>query len=218
MASPRPRRSDWSTAIRRGFLDPTTLSPTISRRAQDANQRSPYIQQYNIGVQYELMPDVVLDVAYVGNQGTKLNGFRNLNQRAVITNADGSQSRRQTYPAFGDIQWMENRVSSSYNSLQLRLEKRFTNGLTGNVSYTLGEALSGAPDHISTSGGGAGIDTGVFREPQDGNNLRAGAWAGEFDVRHRFVASYIWELPSAAGGIGATAGIGRWISRSVDGR
>jgi hypothetical protein len=183
-----------------GLLDPTTLSPTISRRAQDANQRTPYIQQYNIGVQYELMSDVVLDVAYVGNKGTKLNGFRNLNQRAVITNADGSQSAGdKPYPAFGDIQWMENRVSSTYKSLQLRLEKRFTNGLTGNVSYTLGEALSGAPDHISTSGGGAGIDTGVFREPQDGNNLRAEYGPTEFDVRHRFVASYIWELPFGRG-------------------
>ncbi len=63
------------------------------------------------------------------------------------------------------------------------------------MSYTLGEALSGAPDHISTSGGGAGIDTGVFREPQDGNNLRAEIGPSEFDVRHRFVASYVWELP-----------------------
>ena len=183
-----------------GLLDPTTLSPTISRRAQDANQRTPYIQQYNIGVQYELMSDIVLDVAYVGNKGTKLNGFRNLNQRAVITNADGSQSAgARPYPAFGDIQWMENRVSASYNSLQLRLEKRFTGGMTGNVSYTLGEALSGAPDHISTSGGGAGIDTGVFREPQDGNNLAAEYGPTEFDIRHRFVASYIWELPFGRG-------------------
>src|SRR5262245_18339202 len=102
-----------------GLLDPTTLAPTISRRAQDANQRTPYIQQYNIGVQYELMSDIVLDVAYVGNKGTKLNGFRNLNQRAVVTNADGSQSAgARPYPAFGDIQWMENRVSSTYDSLQ----------------------------------------------------------------------------------------------------
>jgi len=183
-----------------GLLDPTTLAPTISRRAQDASQRTPYIQQYNIGVQYELRSDMVLDVAYVGNKGTKLNGFRNLNQRAVITNPDGSQAAgNRPYPAFGDIQWMENRVSSTYKSLQLRLEKRFTNGLTGNVSYTLGEALSGAPDHISTSGGGAGIDTGVFREPQDGNNLRAEYGPTEFDIRHRFVASYIWELPFGRG-------------------
>jgi hypothetical protein len=183
-----------------GLLDPTTLAPTISRRAQDAHQRTPYIQQYNIGVQYELMSDVVVDVAYVGNKGTKLNGFRNLNQRAVVTNADGSQSAgARPYPAFGDIQWMENRVSSNYNSLQLRLEKRFTQGLSANVSYTLAEALSGAPDHISTSGGGAGVDTGVFREPQDGNNLRAEYGPTEFDVRHRFVASYIWELPFGRG-------------------
>jgi TonB dependent receptor len=183
-----------------GLLDPTTLAPTIGRRAQDPHQRTPYIQQYNIGVQYELMPDVVLDVAYVGNKGTNLNGFRNLNQRAVITNPDGSQSAgARPYPAFGDIQWMENRVNSTYNSLQLRLEKRFSRGLTGTVSYTLGEALSGAPDHISTSGGGAGIDTGVFREPQDSNNLRAEIGPTEFDVRHRFVASYVWELPWGRG-------------------
>jgi hypothetical protein len=183
-----------------GLLDPTSLSSTVLRRAQDPNQRTPYIQQFNVGVQYELWPDVVLDVAYVGNKGTKLNGFRNLNQRAVITNANGSQAAgARPYPAFGDIQWMENRVSSNYNSLQLRLEKRFSQGLSGMVSYTLGEAITDAPDHISTSGGGAGIDTGVFREPQDGNNLRAERGPAEFDVRHRLVASYIWELPFGRG-------------------
>jgi hypothetical protein len=90
---------------------------------------------------------------------------------------------------------MENRVSSTYKSLQMRLEKRFSKGLTGMVSYTWGEALTGAPDHISTSGGGAGVDTGVFREPQDGNNLNAEWGPSEFDVTHRLVASYVWELP-----------------------
>jgi len=179
-----------------GLLDPNALTPTVARRAQDPNQRTPYIQQYNFGIQYELMSDVVLDVAYVGNKGTKLNGFRNLNQRAVITNPDGSQSAgARPYPALGDIQWMENRVSSTYNSLQARLEKRFSHGLSGMVSYTLGQALTGAVDHISTSGGGAGFDTGVFREPQDAYNLAAERGPSEFDVRHRLVVNYIWEMP-----------------------
>jgi hypothetical protein len=183
-----------------GLLDPTSLAPTVLRRAQDPHQRTPYIQQYNIGVQYELWPDVVLDVAYVGNKGTKLNGFRNLNQRAVIINPDGSQTAgARPHPAFGDIQWMENRVNSNYNSFQLRLEQRFSKGLSGMISYTLGEAITDAPDHISTSGGGAGVDTGVFREPQDGNNLRAERGPAEFDIRHRVVASYIWELPFGRG-------------------
>ena len=195
-----------------GLLDPNALSPTVMRRGQDPNQRTPYIQQFNIGVQYELMPDIVLDVAYVGNKGTKLNGFRNLNQRAVITNPDGSQSAgARPYPALGDIQWMENRVSSTYNSLQMRLEKRFSQGLSGMVSYTLGEALTGAVDHISTSGGGAGIDTGVFREPQDAYNLDAERGPSEFDIRHRFVASYVWELPFGNG-----RRFGKDWSRAID--
>ena len=183
-----------------GLLDPNSLAPTISRRAQDANQRTPYIQQYNVGVQYELAKDLVFDAAYVGNKGTKLNGFRNLNQRAVITNANGSQSAgARPYPAFGDIQWMENRVLSSYNSMQLRLEKRFSRGLSGLLSYTWGKALTEAPDHISTSGVGPGFDTGTFREPQNGNNLKAERGLSEFDVKHRFVASYIYELPFGKG-------------------
>jgi hypothetical protein len=183
-----------------GLLDPNTLSPTVLRRAQDSFQRSPYVQQYNFGIQYELVKDLLLDVAYVGNKGTKLNGFRNLNQRAVIVNANGSHSAgARPFPAFGDIQWMENRVNSSYHSLQVRLEKRFSSGLTGLVSYTWGKALTGAPDHISTSSAGAGIDTGTFREPQDGNNLRAERGLAEFDIKHRFVASYIYELPFGRG-------------------
>jgi hypothetical protein len=183
-----------------GLLDPTSLSTTVLRRAQDPNQRTPYIQQYNVGVQYELMTDVLLDVAYVGNRGTGLPGFRNLNQRAVIQNPDGSQSAgARPYPDFGDIQWMENRVKSDYNSLQARLEKRFTEGLTALVSYTWGSAITDAPDHISTSGGGAGVDTGTFREPQDSYNLAAERGPAEFDIEHRFVASYVWELPFGRG-------------------
>jgi hypothetical protein len=183
-----------------GLLDPNSLAPTISRRAQDAFQRTPYIQQYNFGIQYEILPDLLLDVAYVGNKGTKLNGFRNLNQRAVLTNANGSQSAgARPYPAFGDIQWMENRVGSTYNSLQARLEKRFSHGITGIASYTWGKALTGSPDHISTSGGGPGFDTGTFREPQDGLNVAADRGLAEFDVKQRFVASYVWELPFGRG-------------------
>jgi hypothetical protein len=183
-----------------GLLDPSSLAPTVMRRSQDPDQVTPAVHQYNLGVQYELAADAVLDVAYVGNLGRHLPGFRNLNQRAVIQNADGSQSAgNRPYPAFGDIQWMENRVSSDYNSLQVSLEKRLSRGLTGQVSYTWGKALTDAPDHISTSGGGAGIDTGTFREPQDSFNLGAERGPAEFDIEHRFVASYIWELPFGHG-------------------
>jgi hypothetical protein len=183
-----------------GLLDPNTLAQTVGRRGQDPNQRTPTIHQYNLGVQYEVMPDLLLDVAYVGNKGRHLPGFRNLNQREVIQNPNGTQSAgARPYPAFGDIQWMENRVSSDYKSLQVSAEKRLRRGFTALVSYTLGEAITDAPDHISTSGGGAGIDTGTFREPQNGFDLAAERGPAEFDIRHRFVASYVWELPFGRG-------------------
>jgi hypothetical protein len=183
-----------------GLLDATTLPPTITRRAQDPSQQTATIHQYNLGVQHELTPDLMIDVAYVGNAGRNLPGFRNLNQRAVIQSANGSQTAgARPYPAFGDIQWMENRVASDYNSLQVSAEKRMSRGVTGLVSYTWGRALTDAPDHISTSGGGAGIDTGTFREPQDSYNLKADRGPAEFDITHRFVASYVWELPFGHG-------------------
>src|SRR5436309_15486876 len=90
---------------------------------------------------------------------------------------------------------MENRVLSNYNSLQVGLEKRFARGLSGLVGYTWGKALSESPDHISTSGGGAGLDTGVFKSPQATNNREAERGLSEFDVKQRILASYVRELP-----------------------
>ena len=75
------------------------------------------------------------------------------------------------------------------------MEKRFSAGLSGLASYTWGKALSEGADHLSTSPAGPGIDLGVFSVPQDPNNLRAERGPAEFDVAHRLVVSYIYELP-----------------------
>src|SRR2546427_8073520 len=51
-----------------GLLDPNNLSPFVYRRGQPSDQRSPYVQQFNFGIQRELAPDLLLDIAYVGNK------------------------------------------------------------------------------------------------------------------------------------------------------
>ena len=201
-----------------GLLDVNRLAPTVGRRAQDMNQRTPYIQQWNLGFEREILRDLVLDVAYVGNKGTQLPGFRNINQRVVVIGSTGAATAgARPYPQFGDIQYLENRVSSDYHALQVRLEKRYADGLTFLASYTWGKALTGAPDHLSTSGAGAGVDVGTFREPQNPNNLAAERGLAEFDIKHRGVLSYIWEIPfgrdrrfgSDAGGL-VDAVLGGW--------
>ena len=134
------------------------------------------------------------------------------NQRAVINNPNGSQAAgARPYPGFGDIQWMENRVLSSYNSLQTRFEKRFSAGLSALVSYTLGKALTESPDHISTSGGGPGWTPEPSASRRTANNLKADRGLAEFDVKQRFVVSYIYELP-----FGRDAQVGQQLERATE--
>src|SRR6516164_2051201 len=194
--------SDWQLSIPKlGTVSATTipfvvLTSNEERRIGDPNQRSPYVQQFNFGFQRELTQNLLLDAAYVGNKGTKLPGLRNINSPAVVANANGTDSAGvRPYPGFGDIQWMENRVSSDYHSLQLGLEKRFSAGLSGLVSYTWSKTLTGAADQLSTSLDGPGIDIGVYSVPQNPNNLRAERGPAEFDIAQRLAVSYVYELP-----------------------
>ncbi|MBM3811862.1 MAG: TonB-dependent receptor [Acidimicrobiia bacterium] len=192
------------TGIPAGFVDPRRVNvATLSQKAQDPFQRTTYVQQWNFGIQQELATDLLLDVAYVGNRGLKLAAFRNLNQRAVNFNAAGVPSAgAQPLAGFnilGDVQYLENLGISNYHSFQTRLEKRFSRGLSGLVSYTWGKALTNSVDHLSTSGAGNGVDVGVFREPQNGLDRRSEYGLAEFDVKHRFVASAVWLLPYGKG-------------------
>jgi len=194
--------SDWQLSIPKlGTVKAKTISFVVltsneERRIGDPNQRSPYVQQLNFGIQRELTPNLLLDVAYVGNKGTKFPGLRNINAATVIENANGTQSAGpRPYARFGDIQWMENRVLSNYHSLQIGLEKRFSSGLSALGSYTWGKALTEGADHLSTSFGGPGVDIGVFSVPQNPNDLKAERGPAEFDLKHRLAVSYVYELP-----------------------
>jgi hypothetical protein len=204
------------TGIPPGFVDPgRVVVANLSRKGQDAGQRTTYVQQWNFGIQRELLSDVVLDVSYVGNGGRKLAAFRNLNQRAVQFNpANGAPvaGPRPLAPGVnGDVQFLENLGTSNYHSLQTRLERRFSRGLSALVSYTWGKALTNSVDHLSTSGAGNGVDVGVFREPQNGLDRRSEYGLAEFDVTHRFVASAVWQIPfRAAGSKAARAMFANW--------
>ena len=217
---PRRRRSGWSTAIhrvcsiRRRCLRPSAAGrrTPISARPTSSNTTSAFST--------ELMPDVVLDVAYVGNKGTKLNGFRNLNQRAVITNADGSQSAgARPYPAFGDIQWMENRV---------RLQLQLAAAAAGETVHPRADrehqlharrgAERRARSHLDERRRRGHRHRRVPRAPgrqQPSRRVRA--------LRVRRAASVRGQLhlgtavrPRPA--LGQRLGTARWISRSADGR
>ncbi len=197
-----------------GFTDISRVNPAnVAGKAQDPNQRTTYVQQWNFSIQREIATDLLFDVAYVGNKGTKLAAFRNPNQRTVVFSGAGVPSAGAR-PLAGlginaDIQLLENLGISNYHSFQTRLEKRFSKGLSALVSYTWGKALTNAVDHLSTSGAGNGVDVGVSREAQNGYDRRSEYGLAEFDVKQRFVASAVWQIPYGKGRpFGSSAGRG----------
>ncbi len=157
-----------------------TLSPTGVQR----NLQTSYLQNFSLGIQREIFKDTVVEVAYVGNKGTNLIRNRNINQAVLGT---GSIASRRPFAGFGNIAYRESSASSTYHSLQARAEKRFAQGFTFLASYTFSKAIddsSGVPGSTANS-----------NSPQNSFNLRAERGLSEFDVRHRFVASFVYELP-----------------------
>ena len=184
-----------------GFVDLSKVNlTTVSRKAQDPFQRSPYTQQFNFSIQQELLQDLLFEVGYVGNRGVHLPAFSNLNQFNFTFNPTTGAPVVGARPLAplgynGDIQYLEDIAGSNYHSLQARLEKRFSYGISGLMSYTYGKALTNSPDHLSTSAVGNGVDVGVQKEPQNRYDRKSEYGLAEFDIKQRFVTSAVWQIP-----------------------
>lgn len=157
---------------------------TTSPRGVPGNLSTSYLQQFSLGVQREVFRNLLFEVAYVGSKGTKLIRTRNVNQPLP---GPGSIASRRPYTAFGNIDFRDSSGNSSFNSLQMRAERRFSK-LTFLASYTFSKSIDDASAAVGS--------TGSTNSPQDSRNLRAERGLSDFDVRHRFVVSYIYEIPN----------------------
>ena len=171
----------------------------------DPNLRTPYNQQWHLGLQYQLPADTVLEVSYAGSRGLKLFAFYNGNQAVPTADQTAPLAPRRPVhtcnttllpgcdPSVFDttINTFRSNAFSNYHSLQARLEKRLTHGLSFQFSYTYSHAL----DNASSANLGS-FATGDFRD-QRFPKLEYGN--ADFDVRHRLVVSYSYELPFGKG-------------------
>ena len=154
---------------------------------------TPYMQQWHVTVQRELPADSVLEVGYVGSKGTKLFTFFNGNQAAPSADPTSPTAPRRPVPAIDSgIDWFRSSGSSNYNSLQARYEKRFTHGLQFQLAYTYAHSIDTA-SNANLGPTQNNSDFRYFRDPQ------AERGNSDFDVRHRFTASYLYELPIGHG-------------------
>jgi hypothetical protein len=153
--------------------------------------RTAYMQHWNLNVQQQVGDNSVLEIAYVGSKGTKLLTARDINQPQPSALPPGLPFVPRPDFRFDDINLLESRANSNYNSLQARFQQRFSRGLTSLVSYTWSKSIDDASNFFSSAG-----DPNF---PQNSYDTRAERGRSNFDVRHRLSVSYSYDLPFGKG-------------------
>lgn len=179
--------------LRDGFPANSLTDPNVPTLfSVDPNLRTPYVLQWHYTLQYQLKRDTILEAAYVGSKGTKLYTFFNVNQANPSTDPASPYAPRRTFPLVDTaINYFNSAGNSEYNALQSRLQHRFSRDFSVLVSYTWSHALGNASNANLGAQNNDGFRWYTHPEWEHGNL--------DFDVRHRFVASYLWELPFGKG-------------------
>ena len=151
----------------------------------DQNLVTPYYMQESFGVQYQLAKDVALEASYVGTLGRKLIGIENRNTFDGRLSGAGSGTRPNIL--FGSDNARGNYYGSNYSALDITLRKRFSHGLNLNANYTYAKSLDELSDFSRTKNAALAAT--------DGQNLKADYGPADFDLRHRIVVSFNYDLP-----------------------
>lgn len=149
-----------------------TLGPTYTKLRMGNDQH------WNLGVQQELRPNMVIEVDYVGNKGTNLSGVAALNNPPA---GAGAVNSRRPYPQFGPISYFTQDVTSIYHAFQAKLERRLSAGYWYLVSYTFSKSIS------------------KQNAPVTGGNFAYERALTGFDIPHNLAASWGYELPLGRG-------------------
>ncbi len=211
---------------------PTTIAPTLNfGLMQQLNQgpvllappglvafdlegKVPTTYAYNLGIQYKLPLDSVLDISYVGTSAQHQLQRRNINAPAygaafAAANQDPTLATSATpgatalpvdflrpYQGFGNISYIEPAVSSNYHSLQTSINRRYSKGLLIGVNYTWSKVLGTQTNDLPSING--------FGSPHILDNRRANYGPLDFDRTHNFNVNWVWDLPKAT----ANSGLG----------
>jgi len=172
---------------------PTGLVTTFNKATDNItwvpkDTRDSYVQSYFVSVQQQLAKNTLLDIAYVGNHGVKLQGFLNGNQLnpAVITNGKFTRPF-SNWPS--DITEALNEFYSHYDALQVRYEQRFVAGLTLLNSFTWSHSLDNASASLE----------GNSPSPQNAYNIAADYGQSDYNLPISNITSLVYDLPVGHG-------------------
>jgi hypothetical protein len=170
------------------LTDPNT--PTLF--ALQTDLRMPYVLQWHLSTQYELTGKTMFEVAYVGSKADRSYIYLNGNQAQPTADPSAPTAPRRPFPYVdAAIGYLRSSGSSNYNGLQTSFQQRLAQGLEFIVNYTYSKALGNASSADLGSQNNDGFRNSLYPNQEYGPL--------DFDVRNRFVASYLYDLPFGTG-------------------
>jgi hypothetical protein len=161
----------------------------------DPHAETPYVQQWTGSIQHELPGRTLLELAYIGSKGTKLGRYRQFNTPAHVETGEnlpprpGDLQQLRTFPSLGPIIQRQHIANSSYNSLQVKVEKSLSSRLSVLASFVWLKSIDDADSPIP------GLYDSVGA--QDERNLRLERGLSFSNPGRRIAAAYVYRLPDA---------------------
>ena len=171
------------TAANTAEFNNPLFNPVPSPRHMDENLVTPYIQQFNLGVQYEFARDFLFEANYIMTGGRNLTGIIDIN--TFNGRVRGGNSRRPN-PTIGGDNFRTNAFKSTYHGGQFIVRNRPWHGLQFNSHYTFAKAIDEISDAFNNRAG---------QRPMDNFNIALDRGRADFDIRHRFVTGFTYDLP-----------------------
>lgn len=168
-----------------------TFPAGITAASYPEKFRAGYLQDWHFTLERELARDWLIRAAYAASKGTSLlqgwqrNAGVYIPGRSTRTNVN---DRRPYAPAYQSITMIESIGNSSFQSMQLTLDKRFSRSFIVQANYTLGRSID--------YGSGGGTNWPSYTNP---NFFKFDRGLSDFHHSHRFVSSGVWELPRLSG-------------------
>ena len=160
---------------------PANPPPPVSNIiTDDWNMKTPRMNQWSFGVEQALWRNAGLEINYLGSHSYHLD--RSYYNNTPLPGPGAIQPRRPNQ-AFGVIRTVTNDEIANYEGLTVGVKQRFWRGMSISANYTWSHTLDVSTD---SNGGGA---------PMNPYNWRLDYGNSNWDIRHRFVASYVWDIP-----------------------
>lgn len=166
------------------FPERVFTQPLLNVNGWDPDFRDGYMQNWNLTIQRQLMSDLTLELAYSASTGTRLLYFNSMNQAFPVGGllGSGASQTRRLYQAFNNVTKADDIGKSNFHSLQVKVERRFTGGLSLLATYLWSRSM----DNGMSSG-------------QDARNIDAEYGPSIFDARQRTVTNFVYEIPLGQG-------------------